>query len=95
MAALERPQGFAIYNLGGGQEISVLELIRALEEAAGKTARLQHLPAHTSDVPHTRAAIERAREFLDWTPTVSVAEGLSRFVSWYRQLQQTNGADGQ
>ncbi len=87
VAALEKPGGFEIYNLGGGQVITVLELIRALEEATGRTATVDHLPAHASDVPYTRADISRAREVLAWAPEVSVAEGLARFVSWYRETR--------
>ncbi|MDF1564764.1 MAG: NAD-dependent epimerase/dehydratase family protein [Deltaproteobacteria bacterium] len=85
VAALERPDGYAIYNLGSGREVTVLELVAALQEAAGLEGRLEHGPAHASDVPHTRADIGLARRVLGWEPRVRLEEGLSRFVAWYRQ----------
>lgn len=48
VAALDapRPGGFAVYNVGGGAAVSLLDLISAAEEAAGTTAR--GLTVHSS-----------------------------------------------
>lgn len=87
VSALDRPGEFEIYNLGGGQEVTVLELIRALEKASGHTAHIEHLPSHASDVPHTRADVSLARRALGWAPEIALAEGLARFVAWYRETR--------
>lgn len=82
VAAL-RPLGFAIINLGSDRPVCLLEMIRLIEQLAGRTARLNFLPAHPADVPATWADISRAANLLSWRPMVSVEAGLEQLVSWY------------
>ncbi len=77
--------GFEIFNLGGDEPITILDLIRIIEELLGKEARIERLPAAPGDVPATWADISKAGDVLGWEPTVSVQEGLKRCVSWYLQ----------
>lgn len=72
-------------NLGGGQPISVLGLVKLLEKYLGKTASIEWLPAQTGDVRQTSASIDKASRLLDFQPRVSLDEGLSGFVEWYRK----------
>jgi UDP-glucuronate 4-epimerase len=80
-----RPMGFRIINLGSDAPAELIEMIRTVERLVGKSARIVTKPAHPADVPATWANISRAREELNWVPTVTLNEGIARVVDWYRQ----------
>jgi UDP-glucuronate 4-epimerase len=90
VAALARPLGYEILNLGRGEPVAVNEFISIFEELAGAKARLVNAPLPSSDIPYTYANIEKAHRLLGYTPTVSVREGVRAFWDWYRlrHLQQ-------
>jgi len=81
--ALRREHGYEIYNIGGSQTTSLLELVHLLEERMGKKALIEHLPAQPGDVGRTFADIRKAKQRLGYQPGVGMAEGLGRFVRWY------------
>ncbi|MEH0154075.1 GDP-mannose 4,6-dehydratase [Limibacter armeniacum] len=79
-----KPLSYEIINLGAGnQPVSMLTLIEHLEEMLGKKAVIDFLPFHSADIDTTWASIDKARELLDWTPEVSLEEGLRHTVNWY------------
>jgi UDP-glucuronate 4-epimerase len=53
------------------------------EEKLGKKARLNMLPMQPGDVTNTEADVSATRRDLDYSPKVSIEEGVSRFVDWY------------
>ncbi|MEJ2757186.1 MAG: GDP-mannose 4,6-dehydratase [Anaerolineales bacterium] len=79
-----RPLGYEIINLGGHESITILDLIRMLEETTGKQAEIVHHPFPKADMRANRADTAKAHELLGWTPQVSLQEGVSRMVAWYR-----------
>lgn len=80
--SLDRDCGFAIFNLGAGRKVSVLEVVKLLERALELPARLDWLPAQTGDVSRTWADIGHARALLGYDPQTSFEEGIRRFVRW-------------
>jgi UDP-glucuronate 4-epimerase len=85
-AALNRPEGFDIINLGGAHPVTLSALVAAIETATGKRARLDRRPEQPGDVPVTCAAVEKAERLLGFRARVPLAEGLSRSVEWQRGL---------
>ncbi len=79
-----KPLGYEVINLGNDRPYTVLELIRLIEEAIGKQARVVREPRHPADVETTWASIEKARQLLGWEPTVPLPEGIRRTVAWYQ-----------
>ena len=84
-AALSVPLSFEIVNLGGAVPVTLTDLVRAIESAAGKTAVLDRQPDQAGDVPVTYAAVEKARRLLGFRARVPLEEGLQRSVEWYRR----------
>jgi UDP-glucuronate 4-epimerase len=82
-AALDRPLGFEVINLGRGEPVDVGEFIRELERLSGKKPNLVDTPMNDADVPGTIANIDRARALLDYKPQVSVPEGARRYYEWF------------
>jgi nucleoside-diphosphate-sugar epimerase len=82
IAAL-RLKGFNTINLGSDRPVVLADTIAIIERLLGRTARIEHRPAHAADVPATWADIGRARQLLKWAPVVSCEEGIARLVRWY------------
>jgi UDP-glucuronate 4-epimerase len=89
VAACERiePGGFHVYNVGGEKTTSLAELVALVERVVGREALIRRAPAQPGDVPVTFADIEQARRDLDYAPTTSLEEGVTRFWRWYRDRQ--------
>ena len=77
------PLGFEIINLGGHETITMNSLIGLIEELVGQNARVEHYPANPADMSANWANIEKAKRLLNWTPQVSLAEGISNLIKWY------------
>ncbi|MDA8597025.1 SDR family NAD(P)-dependent oxidoreductase [Candidatus Pacebacteria bacterium] len=84
VAAVERPLGYEVINLGHGQPTSLLEFIAVLETELGVTAEKNLLPMQLGDVSETFAKTDKAKELLGFAPQTSVEAGVQAFVAWYR-----------
>ena len=70
-------------NIGGGDRISVNELIKKIEKITGEKAKLEYVEGQKGDVKDTLADISKAREVLNWQPSVIIQEGLEGYVDSY------------
>ena len=76
--------GFHIINLGGGGDrTTILEFIQTIGQLSGNHPQIDFLPAVQADMQHTSASIEKAHTLLDWTPKVSIDEGMDQLVRWH------------
>jgi UDP-glucuronate 4-epimerase len=85
LRALDRDLGFRILNLGAGQPVVLLDVIRALEASLGLRAEIQWLPRQPGDVTRTWADASAARAALGYAPATPLEEGIARFVTWLRE----------
>ena len=83
VAAMQPPEPYAIYNLGGAATTSLSELVQHLERALGRKAKLQRLPDQPGDVPVTYADVTRAAQALGYRCTTPLAQGIGKFCDWY------------
>lgn len=88
VAAVEKPLGYEIINLGRGKPAPLMEYVAALEAALGVTAEKNFLPMQTGDVYVTDADITKARMLLGYDPQTSVQDGVRQFVHWYKTYYQ-------
>lgn len=72
---------FEIINLGRGEGVSVNELIEVLFELSGETTRVKYLSSNPSEMNHTCADITKAQNLLNYSPQISLLEGVQRFLS--------------
>lgn len=84
VAAIDRPLGYEIINLGRGEPVLLREFVRTMETLSGRTANLVNTPRLSADFVRNEADISKARRLLDYDPQVSVGEGVRRFWEWYR-----------
>ena len=85
LRALDRVEGFHVYNLGRGVPLTLNETISALESALGIPVKRLALPVQTGDLPRTWASIDLAKAELGYEPRVDLREGLDEFVHWLRE----------
>ena len=74
----------AIYNIGNNQAVELSDFVTVLSRLLGREAIRDHQPMQPGDVPATYASIDRLRAATGFAPRTSLAEGLARFVAWYR-----------
>lgn len=87
-AALNRDKAIGeAFNVGGGQIISLNEVVTLLEELTGRKAVIERKPARPGDQKHTAANIEKARKILGYNPVTPVREGLEAEVRWLQSLE--------
>jgi UDP-glucuronate 4-epimerase len=82
IAAMERAPGGSVFNVGGGDEATMLEAIALLEQVAGETLDVRHVGAARGDVSRTKAEIASIRRTLAWEPTTPLRDGLREMWSW-------------
>ena len=73
-----------IFNIGGGQEVTVNEVLAMLAEIMGREPRIEHGPPRPGDQRRTAADVTKARALLGYEPQVGVYEGLQQQVEWQR-----------
>lgn len=85
MAALQKPVGYAVYNLGNGTPVVLIDFIRTIEAAAGRLAEIEYAELQPGDVTRTEANITAAVENLGYAPRTKVADGVASYVAWHRE----------
>ncbi|AXT39013.1 SDR family NAD(P)-dependent oxidoreductase [Alteromonas sp. BL110] len=72
-----------VYNIGNGKPVDLLMFIKTLETKFNIKGKYKYLDMQNGDVTRTYADISKLESFIEWTPTTSVDEGVSKFVDWY------------
>ncbi|WP_447979440.1 NAD-dependent epimerase [Candidatus Nitrospira bockiana] len=80
---------YRIYNIGNNRPVELLRVVDLLESELGKHTEKLMLPLQPGDVPATYADINDLIQDVKFQPSVSIEEGVRRFVEWYRQFYRT------
>jgi len=75
---------YAIFNLGNHRAENLMDMINILAEALGVKPVMELLPMQPGDVMETYADIAKAQQQLQFHPHTALAEGIPKFVAWYR-----------
>jgi UDP-glucuronate 4-epimerase len=73
-----------VYNIGNHTPVELTEVVGLLEKSLGKTALKELMPMQPGDVPATYADVDALQKAVGFAPNTPVAEGIARFVAWYR-----------
>jgi nucleoside-diphosphate-sugar epimerase len=74
------------FNLGGGELVTVIEVLRRLERITGKKAEIVRHPPRKGDQLATGADVSKLTRFTGWKPATSVDDGLAKQVEWQKGL---------
>ena len=93
LPAAESPVEGEIFNIGGGNRISMIKLIPVIEKISGEKLTILSRPTQKGDARHTYADITKAMKILHFKPTVSVQEGLEKQLTWIKALWDRKGRE--
>lgn len=71
-----------IYNVGGGEEVTLAEAATLIGELSGRRLRVRRGPPQTGDLRRTKADTTRFEQATGWRATVTIREGLAEQLSW-------------
>jgi UDP-glucuronate 4-epimerase len=83
LRVLDRPAGYAVYNIGNHEPVGLLDYIAALERALGKKAKLEMRPMQPGDVKATYADTTALARAVGFAPSTPLETGLGRFAQWF------------
>ena len=75
---------YRVFNIGNQGPVLLMDFIAAIENATGVSAQKNLLPMQPGDVPATYADVSELTEWTGFMPGTPIAEGVARFVRWYR-----------
>jgi UDP-glucuronate 4-epimerase len=91
IAALERPLGYEVINLGCGAPISLRAFIDVFEELSGRRLNTRDVPTPPSDPPITYCDNGKARRLLGFNPQTPVQDGLAKTWDWFKAWKHETG----
>ncbi|SEW43492.1 UDP-glucuronate 4-epimerase [Cognatiyoonia koreensis] len=75
---------YRVVNIGAGQRVPLMDFITALEDALGQKIKKNMMGMQMGDVPGTWANTDLLHALTGFRPETGITEGITEFVSWYR-----------
>ncbi len=85
VAALDGTPG-AVYNLGGGNPVELLDVITVVEELLERRVRVEHRPAVMGEARATASDCTLARADLGYEPATALPQGLAAQLEWFQSV---------
>jgi UDP-glucuronate 4-epimerase len=76
-------------NLGHSEPVEMRQLIKLIEQALGKKARIDQRPERPEDLPITYADLRKANRLLGYAPQVPLEDGVRDFCTWFQRWHRT------
>ena len=93
MAAGSRGRPGGVYNIAGGNQASIADVIGTLGKLLGREPSVEHHPAVVGDARKTGADTTRARKELGYAPRTSLEEGLLRQLEAQRKRRDLDAIE--
>lgn len=81
---------YRLFNIGNNNPVQLLDYIATLEKVWGKEAIKKLMPMQAGDVKKTMASTERLQSWTGFKPKTSLADGVEKFVNWYKAYYNVN-----
>jgi UDP-glucuronate 4-epimerase len=85
VASIDQNYPEEIFNLGSSRKEELMDFISTIEKACGIEGKKEFLPMQPGDVRASLADTSHAKEKLGYEPKTMIAEGIPKFVAWYRE----------
>ncbi|MCY7294363.1 NAD-dependent epimerase [Alteromonas sp. a30] len=72
-----------VYNIGNSSPVMLMDYIKAIEKALGKSASMKMLPLQPGDVPDTHADVGALIKQTGFKPETTVETGIAKFIDWF------------
>jgi UDP-glucose 4-epimerase len=87
VACLQSSAENQIFNLNGPKRISVLQIVRTLEEILGKKAKVTFVEDRKGNFKGRFISSEKAHRLLNWTPSLGYEQAMRMYVDWFLKNQ--------
>ena len=74
-------------NLGNPNEFTIKQLAELVIELTGSKSKIIYQPAAQDDPQQRQPVIDKAKQILDWQPTIQLREGLIRTIEYFKEIQ--------
>ena len=74
-----------VFNIGTGNETSINELVRTINEILEKNIEPIYEPAREGDIKRSVADITKAKRKLGYKPRYTLKDGLKKTIEWYKK----------
>ena len=75
----------AIYNIGNGSPVELMDFIHTLENSIGKKAIINYVPMQPGDVIATWADCSKLDHDIGFHPHTDLSVGVNEFIKWYKE----------
>lgn len=76
---------FELFNVGFGAMISVGELVEKVIKFSGKRLKIEYDQSKPTIKINLALDSTKARNFFDWSPKISLEEGIKKTIRWYKK----------
>jgi UDP-glucose 4-epimerase len=83
VCALRPTAANRVYNLVGSEDVTIRDVADTVREAVGDT-EIVHVPGRSVDFAGVEVCGQRAARELNWRPSTSFVQGVTRYVAWHR-----------
>lgn len=94
LGCLDRPPDVTpplrLMNIGNNRSEEVSYLVSLLEHGLGRRAVVRDAPRPAADVVETCANVDAIAALTGFAPSTPLADGIARFVAWFRQWKESN-----
>ncbi len=81
---------FDVFNIGSGRATTVGEMVNwSLRHADHQPSRLSFGASGPTTIPFRALDCGKAKDMLEWSPSVDVEDGIRRTVAWWRANKET------
>jgi UDP-glucuronate 4-epimerase len=77
---------YAVYNIGHGSPISLMDFVKAIEDELGIEAKKNFREMQPGDVYQTYADTQDLFAATGYRPQVGIKEGVAEFITWYKEF---------
>jgi nucleoside-diphosphate-sugar epimerase len=75
-----------IVNLGNPEEYTMIDLAKKIVSMTESSSHIEHKPLPVDDPVKRRPDVSKAKRLFGWEPRVTVDEGLTKTIQYYRLL---------
>ncbi|WP_096199113.1 NAD-dependent epimerase/dehydratase family protein [Bacillus sp. FJAT-45350] len=86
LLAMEKGKPGEVYNVGGGSNIALIDVIETLGKIMSKQPKINYLPEQPGDAKHTNSDISKAQLELGYSPSYPLEKGLTEQVAYIKSL---------
>ncbi|MBC8313011.1 MAG: NAD-dependent epimerase [Candidatus Cloacimonetes bacterium] len=77
---------FKLYNIGNSSPVKLTDFIEVIEKKLGRKVKKNLMPLQPGDIPKTHADISNLENEINYNPSTSIEEGITKFIDWYLEF---------